>query len=80
MRAGAALSPARTVVVTGHGAHMVEEVVAKLDPAAICLRQSEQLGTGHAVDQARSALAGFEGTVVVLYGDTPLMPLPKSWR
>ena len=73
MRAGAALSPSRTVVVTGHGAHMVEEVVAGLDPAAICVRQNEQLGTGHAVDQARDALAGFEGTVVVLYGDTPFV-------
>lgn len=73
MRAGAALSPSRTVVVTGHGAHMVEAVVAGLDPAAICVRQNEQLGTGHAVDQARAALAGFEGTVVVLYGDTPFV-------
>jgi bifunctional UDP-N-acetylglucosamine pyrophosphorylase/glucosamine-1-phosphate N-acetyltransferase len=73
MRAGAALSPERTIVVTGHGADAVEAMVAKLDPAAVCVRQKEQLGTGHAVDQARAALADFEGTVIVLYGDTPFV-------
>lgn len=73
MQSGAALSPARVVVVTGHGAEAVEAEVALLDPAAICVRQTEQLGTGHAVDQARDALAGFEGRVCVLYGDTPFI-------
>ena len=73
MRAGAALSPERTIVVTGHGADAVEAMVAKLDPAALCVRQKEQLGTGHAVDQARAALADFDGTVIVLYGDTPFV-------
>jgi bifunctional UDP-N-acetylglucosamine pyrophosphorylase/glucosamine-1-phosphate N-acetyltransferase len=33
--------------------------------------QEEQKGTGHAVQQAEQALAGFDGTVLVLYGDTP---------
>ncbi len=73
MKSGAALAPARTVVVTGHGAEAVEAVVARLDPDAVCVRQTEQLGTGHAVDQARDALAGFEGQVIVLYGDTPFI-------
>ncbi len=73
MKAGASVSPARTVVVTGHGADAVEAVVARLDPDAVCVRQAEQLGTGHAVDQAREALAGFKGTVIVLYGDTPFV-------
>jgi bifunctional UDP-N-acetylglucosamine pyrophosphorylase/glucosamine-1-phosphate N-acetyltransferase len=35
--------------------------------------QSERLGTGHAVMQARPALEGFEGTIMVLTGDTPLL-------
>jgi bifunctional UDP-N-acetylglucosamine pyrophosphorylase / glucosamine-1-phosphate N-acetyltransferase len=35
--------------------------------------QAEQLGTGHAVAQAEAALAGFEGDVLVLYGDVPLV-------
>ncbi len=73
MRAGAALSPERTVVVTGHGADAVEAMVTRLNPEAVCVRQKEQLGTGHAVDQARAALADFEGTVIVLYGDTPFV-------
>jgi bifunctional UDP-N-acetylglucosamine pyrophosphorylase/glucosamine-1-phosphate N-acetyltransferase len=35
--------------------------------------QEEQLGTGHAVACARDALAGFNGTVLILCGDTPLL-------
>ncbi|MEC9367491.1 MAG: NTP transferase domain-containing protein, partial [Pseudomonadota bacterium] len=35
--------------------------------------QREQLGTAHAVLAAREAFEGFEGTVLVLYGDTPLL-------
>ena len=35
--------------------------------------QQERLGTGHAVMAARSALRGFEGDVLVLFGDTPLL-------
>lgn len=35
--------------------------------------QEEQLGTAHAVLAARSALEGFEGPVVVLFGDTPFL-------
>jgi bifunctional UDP-N-acetylglucosamine pyrophosphorylase/glucosamine-1-phosphate N-acetyltransferase len=35
--------------------------------------QEPQLGTGHAVLQARAALAGFEGDVLILYGDVPFV-------
>jgi bifunctional UDP-N-acetylglucosamine pyrophosphorylase/glucosamine-1-phosphate N-acetyltransferase len=35
--------------------------------------QEPQLGTGHAVQQAEKALAGFEGDVIVLYGDVPFV-------
>ena len=35
--------------------------------------QDDRRGTAHAVAQAQNALEGFEGTVVVLYGDTPLI-------
>ncbi|WP_424971563.1 bifunctional UDP-N-acetylglucosamine diphosphorylase/glucosamine-1-phosphate N-acetyltransferase GlmU [Dinoroseobacter sp. S76] len=73
LRAGASLAPERTVVVTGHGAEAVEAAVAGLDGEAICARQTEQLGTGHAVAQAGEALRGFEGDAVVLYGDTPFI-------
>ena len=73
LRAGAALDPARVVVVTGHGAEQVRAVVADHAPDAVTANQAEQLGTGHAVAQARAALEGATGDVVVLYGDTPFV-------
>ncbi|GHG79243.1 bifunctional UDP-N-acetylglucosamine diphosphorylase/glucosamine-1-phosphate N-acetyltransferase GlmU [Pseudodonghicola xiamenensis] len=73
MQSGAALEPARTVIVAGHGADAVARAVAGIDEDAQVVIQQEQLGTAHAVDQARAALAGFEGDVVVLYGDTPFV-------
>jgi bifunctional UDP-N-acetylglucosamine pyrophosphorylase/glucosamine-1-phosphate N-acetyltransferase len=65
------LSPERTVVVTGAGRAQVEAAVTPLG-AQIAV-QEEQLGTGHAVMQARDALAGFDGDVLILYGDVPLV-------
>ncbi|WP_170548080.1 bifunctional UDP-N-acetylglucosamine diphosphorylase/glucosamine-1-phosphate N-acetyltransferase GlmU [Ruegeria atlantica] len=73
MRAGAVLSPERTVIVTGHGAEAVAKVATAEDEAAQIAVQDEQLGTAHAVAQAREALDGFTGDVVVLYGDTPFL-------
>ncbi|MBP2276595.1 MULTISPECIES: bifunctional UDP-N-acetylglucosamine diphosphorylase/glucosamine-1-phosphate N-acetyltransferase GlmU [Sphingomonas] len=67
----AALKPERTVVVTGAGREQVEAAVAPL--GIVTALQAEQLGTGHAVAQAEAALAGFEGDVLVLYGDVPLV-------
>lgn len=73
MTSGASLAPEMTVVVGGHGFDRVKDAVAKIDPDAIVVMQEKQLGTGHAVDQARSALKDFIGNVVVLYGDTPFV-------
>ncbi len=73
MRAGRALDPDRTVVVAGHEADLVRAATAEIDPDAAVVLQEEQLGTGHAVLQARAALEGFQGDVVVLYGDTPFV-------
>jgi len=73
LRSGAALEPGRIVVVTGHGADEVEAAATAWSPVVDCVRQAEQLGTGHAVARAREALAGFEGEAVVLYGDTPFI-------
>jgi bifunctional UDP-N-acetylglucosamine pyrophosphorylase/glucosamine-1-phosphate N-acetyltransferase len=67
----AALDPAQTVVVTGAGREQVEAAVAPLGIATAL--QAEQLGTGHAVAQAETALAGFAGDVLILYGDVPLV-------
>lgn len=73
LAAAASLEPERVVVVAGHGAEQVRRAVAMANPEAEVVVQAEQLGTGHAVAQAMPALAGFEGRVVVLYGDTPFI-------
>jgi len=73
MKSGAALAPARTVIVAGHGADMVAKAAHAFDPDVTVAHQSEQLGTAHAVAQARDALLGFEGDAIVLYGDTPFI-------
>ena len=73
MAAGSTLEPVHTVVVAGHGAAEVTAAAQDYDETAIVVVQSEQLGTGHAVAQARDALAGFKGTAIVLYGDTPFV-------
>jgi bifunctional UDP-N-acetylglucosamine pyrophosphorylase/glucosamine-1-phosphate N-acetyltransferase len=73
LAAGRALEPERIVVVAGHGADAVTKAVAKFAPDAQIALQTEQLGTGHAVAQALPLLAGFEGRVIVLYGDTPFI-------
>ena len=63
------LHPERTVVVAGARR---EQIAAALPDATIAV-QEEQLGTGHAVLQARDALAGFDGDVLIMYGDVPLV-------
>jgi bifunctional UDP-N-acetylglucosamine pyrophosphorylase/glucosamine-1-phosphate N-acetyltransferase len=70
--AAGTLRPARLVVVVGHQG---DQVRAALDGQDILFaEQTEQLGTGHAVLQARQA-AGECGAVMVLYGDMPLLRL-----
>jgi len=73
LAAGAALEPARRVLVTGHGAEAVEAAALAIDPDIAIARQEEQRGTGHAVAQAGPSLAGFTGDALVLYGDTPFL-------
>ena len=66
-----ALGAARRVVVVGAEAEQVEAYAAPLGLQVA--RQTEQLGTAHAVLQAAEALSGFDGDVLVLYGDVPLV-------
>ncbi|MDG1377855.1 MAG: bifunctional UDP-N-acetylglucosamine diphosphorylase/glucosamine-1-phosphate N-acetyltransferase GlmU [Yoonia sp.] len=73
MRAGAALNPEITVIVAGHGAEAVSKAALAYDPDAQTVLQAEQLGTAHAVAQARPALEDFDGDAIVLYGDTPFI-------
>ena len=64
------LAPQRKVVVVGDRAEQLEEA---LDGQADLATQDPQLGTGHAVQQAQDALAGFTGDVLILYGDVPFV-------
>ena len=70
LASAAALNPARQVVVAGHGREQLE---AQLGSRAVIAVQDPQLGTGHAVQQAEAALAGFSGDVLILYGDVPFV-------
>jgi bifunctional UDP-N-acetylglucosamine pyrophosphorylase/glucosamine-1-phosphate N-acetyltransferase len=67
----AALKPERMVVVVGSGREQLEPLVGAYGGTIVV--QEPQLGTGHAVQQAENALAGFDGDVLILYGDTPLV-------
>jgi bifunctional UDP-N-acetylglucosamine pyrophosphorylase / glucosamine-1-phosphate N-acetyltransferase len=70
-----ALAAARvkqTVVVIGYRGDLVRERLARRRGIAF-VEQKEQLGTGHAVMAARGALAGHDGPVLVVTGDSPLM-------
>ena len=69
--AAAALGAKRTVIVAGAGREQVEAFAAPLGLSVAV--QAEQLGTAHAVQQAEAALKGFEGDVLILYGDVPLV-------
>jgi bifunctional UDP-N-acetylglucosamine pyrophosphorylase/glucosamine-1-phosphate N-acetyltransferase len=75
-----ALSPERLVVVVGHQAREVEAACAPANGdrggRGVTVRfvlQTEQRGTGHAVQCAMPALEGFSGDVLIVYGDTPAL-------
>lgn len=64
-----ALDAQRTVVIVGAGREQIHETY----PDLATVVQHEQLGTGHAVMMAENALDGFDGPVLILYGDVPLV-------
>jgi bifunctional UDP-N-acetylglucosamine pyrophosphorylase/glucosamine-1-phosphate N-acetyltransferase len=59
------------VVVVGKGRDQVE--VALTGRGVKIAHQAEQKGTAHAVQQAESVLSGFDGNILILYGDTPFV-------
>ena len=61
----------KRVVVVGKGRDQVERALAGRD--VTIAHQAEQKGTAHAVQQAQDALAGYDGAVLILYGDTPFV-------
>ena len=60
-------------VIVGHQAERVEEYINENYDNAKCVLQSPQLGTGHAVSMALPYLKDFDGEVIILCGDTPLI-------
>jgi UDP-N-acetylglucosamine diphosphorylase/glucosamine-1-phosphate N-acetyltransferase len=65
------LNPVRTIVVVGYQAEQVQETFADREVEFVI--QHEQLGTGHAAQQAKEKLENFKGLVLVLCGDMPLI-------
>lgn len=61
----------RTLVVIGHQAERLREALGDFPVEFVV--QAEQHGTAHAVLQAEAALQGFEGIVLVINGDVPLL-------
>jgi bifunctional UDP-N-acetylglucosamine pyrophosphorylase/glucosamine-1-phosphate N-acetyltransferase len=72
------LGPTRTVVVVGSGREQVEPIVA--GHGGVVVVQEPQRGTAHAVIQAETALAGFDGAVLILYADTPFVTVETMRR
>ncbi|MFC7049371.1 bifunctional UDP-N-acetylglucosamine diphosphorylase/glucosamine-1-phosphate N-acetyltransferase GlmU [Emcibacter nanhaiensis] len=64
------LNPKRRVIVVGAGKEQVEAAVGNVAEIVV---QEPQLGTGHAVQVTRDALKGFDGNVLILYGDVPML-------
>lgn len=60
----------QTAVVVGHGA---EQVRSALGDGFLYVEQREQLGSGHALLQARATLEGKASRLLVLNGDVPLV-------
>jgi bifunctional UDP-N-acetylglucosamine pyrophosphorylase/glucosamine-1-phosphate N-acetyltransferase len=67
------LDPAELIVVVGHGRHQVASYLAEHAPGAQVVVQHRQGGTGHAVRVATETVGLAQGTVVVTYGDIPLL-------
>lgn len=64
-----ALNAQKAVVVVGPG---MDQVAGAVAPHSVAVQRKQQ-GTGDAVKAAREELQGFKGSVLVLYGDTPLV-------
>ncbi len=72
LRTADRLSPASITIIVGHQANVVQSALRGRPGVRFAL-QEPQLGTGHALLQAESALRGATGTVVLLSGDVPLL-------
>ena len=65
------MRPQKNLLVVGHQAKLLAEAFRTWP--GVFVKQSPQLGTGHALKMAQREMKGFQGTVLVLYGDVPLI-------
>jgi len=63
----------RVIVIVGHQKTIVQDYLRDSHPSVESVVQEPQLGTGHAVMQATAALESFQGYIIVLSGDVPLL-------
>ena len=63
----------RTIVIVGFGKEEVARYIASAYPETEFVIQAEQRGTGHAMLQTSSLLENYDGDILVLYGDVPLL-------
>jgi bifunctional UDP-N-acetylglucosamine pyrophosphorylase/glucosamine-1-phosphate N-acetyltransferase len=71
--AAGGLAPERLVVVVGHARDEVGAAAVAAAPQADIVVQEQQLGTGHAVRMVIESVGAMSGTVIVTYGDMPLL-------
>ena len=73
LAAASELQPERLVVVAGHQREQVAAEAERQAPGVTVVTQEPQNGTGHAVRMVIEALGTLNGTVIVTYGDMPLL-------
>ena len=66
------LQPERRLLIVGHQAEQVEQQLSGVGGLEFVLQQPQN-GTGHAVQQLLTPLSNFEGELLVLNGDVPLL-------
>ncbi len=69
------IQPSRRFAIVGYGSHLVRDALQSAAGLEF-VEQKQQLGTGHAVQQLLPHLEGFEGDLLVLNGDVPLLRAP----
>ncbi|MEY3867509.1 MAG: bifunctional UDP-N-acetylglucosamine diphosphorylase/glucosamine-1-phosphate N-acetyltransferase GlmU [Microcoleaceae cyanobacterium] len=75
------IEPSRRIIIIGYGAELVKQSLIQSEsfspspqsPPLEFVEQREQLGTGHAIQQLLPHLEGFDGDLLVLNGDVPLL-------
>ncbi|MFH2002449.1 MAG: NTP transferase domain-containing protein [Planctomycetota bacterium] len=71
LHAVSSLKPDRKIVVIGWGADQIQDAFAETDVEFVL--QKDLLGTGHALQMTRDAIEDYQGDLLVLYGDGPLI-------